>query len=159
MANPDNRGNWPTIEDSPDGKTLPFSPDAIINKDTGMYQMPERKEPHGDFEAQAVGDKTMYVPIPKYKPCRMVYFTSTTTYLEVSESIDYVRSAYDEALQDDGKMWYTFTDPTYGTLLAIPRANMRTMAWVVEGWKDIDRIKEEIREIELAKSRARLQRR
>lgn len=140
------------MADVNDDGTLPFRSDAYIDKDTGMYTVPEPKENTSEFELHAVeGGKSIWAPVPKWKPCRRIQFITPFAYLDVVESLDNVRVAIHDAKDDSKPEWFQFIDPTYGTTLAVRREVLRdNVAWIIEAFVDIEavEIKNRIHEME-----------
>jgi hypothetical protein len=129
---------------------------AVHDPETGMYTMPDAKPNDSGFVEGEIGGKAAFLPIPTYKNIRLLRFESQQ--LEVNESYEECKAAVDSALHNDGPAWFTFTDPTFGTKLAIPQEALVKVVAIVDGWKDLEAAAAELKRIEYAKAQERIQR-
>lgn len=145
-----------------DTKRLDFPKDAFVNKETGMYQSPDPLQNDAEFAEAQIGSTaegkpvSIFLPISKKKPCRYLRFENATQ-LEVDESVEECKANVDKAKANmQPGAWFSFTDPTYGTELAVPASALATCMAVVVGFVDLELVQLQQAENERQKQFARM---
>lgn len=129
----------------------PWRSDAYVNKD-GLYTVPD---PEVNDREMVETDTGLFIPKPRHKSVRILNF-DFQYHLEIEEDIQTVCKVIDEACADESIKWVSLHDPTFGTELRIPRSACLRVACVLEGWKDMEMLEMQMKEVEQAKRMQRL---
>jgi len=122
----------------------------VMNENTGG------SVPNGGMVETESG---LFVPAPKFKPMRRIQAlgNGTVMSLEVEETVEEIKALLHDLEGKIGEGWITFTDPVYGNELHVQTAVLRHPLVIIEDYKDVEALSDQMKQYEKARRLERLQ--
>jgi hypothetical protein len=140
-----------------DSGNLDFpSPTEAHHNEKGMYVMNDNNGGSVPTGGMVETESGLFVPAPSFKPMRRIQAlgNGTVMSIEVEETVDEVKAIIADAV-DGG--WVTFTDPVYGNAVHVQTAVLRQPLVIIEDYKDLDLLTDQMKEYERSRSLQRIQ--
>lgn len=139
------------------GLDYPSPTEAVHDPATGMYQMKE-SEPGRINSGMVETESGLFIPAPKFKPFRRVQALGqgTVMTLEVDESVEEIQRIV-TSLKTNDVSWIIFTDPAYGNPIHVQREVLLQPLVIIEDYKDVEALEDEMKQYEQSKRMARIQ--
>jgi hypothetical protein len=119
-------------------------PEPIRIGEPGEWEPVPKPSGVDGFTEDASG---LLLPEPRGKAVRQMVFRGGM--LNVSEEQEEIHRLID-AMRRDGLPWVQFTEGAYGTPISVPADAIDLLLWIQEAWIDIEGIKEQMRQQEMA---------